>query len=422
MGRRLRRLWPALLILALSVTLIFYDRPGAPNLKIGKWERELTLHKGLDLVGGSHLVFSLDTSSYSGDKTEALKQVEEIMRLRVDSLGVSEPVLQRTAVGDSPAIIVELPGVDNTSKAREIIGQTAQLSFINANGETILTGADVDRADVGFDQTTSKPHVQLTLKESGKEAFAKATREGIGQAIYIALDNQLISAPVVNEEIPNGVAIISGIGEGKSRTEAAEEVRTLTRQINSGALPVPVQLVEEQTVGATLGGNIVRLTLAAGVVAFLAICLFLILVYGLSGIIASITLCIYAGLMLFFIQAIPITLTLAGIAALILSFGSAVDANILIFSRLKEELRHEGDPELAVRQAFNQAWSSVRDSNLASVIISLVLIWFGTGSIRGFAFILLLGVAISISSTLYVSRHLLTYIARTRLGRRLVSK
>ena len=419
--RRWRRLLPGLLIVILITFLVVFDRPGGPNLKIGSWSRELTLHKGLDLVGGSHLVFSLDTSSYTGNKTEALSQVEEIMRLRVDGLGVSEPILQRTTVGNEPAIIVELPGIDDTAKAREVIGQTAQLSFIDSSGNVVLTGADVDRADVTYNQTTSEPQVQLTLKESGKTAFATATKNSIGQPIYIILDDTLISAPTVNEEIPNGIAIISGVGTGQSRTEAAQAVQQLTRQINSGALPVPVKLVEEQTVGATLGGNVVRHTIAAGVVAFIAICLFLVLVYGLAGLVADVTLIVYALLMLFFIQYIPITMTLAGLAALILSFGSAVDANILTFSRLKEELRHESDPELAVRQAFERAWSSVRDSNLASVIISLVLLWFGTGQIRGFALILLLGVAMAIFSTLYVSRHLLTYLARTRLGKRLTS-
>jgi protein-export SecD/SecF family membrane protein len=419
--RRFRRSIPGLLIILMVVLLINFDRPGGPNIKIGSWEREMTLHKGLDLVGGSHLVFALDTSNYSGNKTEALSQVEEIMRLRVDALGVSEPILQRTTVGDENAIIVELPGIDDTAKARSVIGQTAQLMFIDPNGQTVLTGADVDRADVTFNQTTNQPQVQLTLKESGKIAFATATKNNVGQPIYIILDDQLISAPTVNEEIPNGIAIISGIGDGQTRAEAAAEVRQLTRQINSGALPVPVQLVEEQTVGATLGGNVVRHTIAAGVVAFLAICVFLILVYGLAGIVTSLTLVVYALLMLFFIQFIPITMTLAGLAALILSFGSAVDANILTFSRLKEELRHQSDPELAVRQAFERAWSSVRDSNLASVIISLVLLWFGTGPIRGFALILLLGVAMAIFSALYVSRHLLTYLARTRLRRHITT-
>lgn len=420
--RRWRRLLPGLLIAIMIALLVNFDRPGGPNIHVGSWTRELSLHKGLDLVGGSHLVFSLDTSNFSGNKTEALNQVEEIMRLRVDGLGVSEPILQRTMVGNAPAIIVELPGINDTAQAREVIGQTAQLSFIDSSGNTVLTGADVDRADVSYNQTTNEPQVQLTLKDSGKTAFDEATKNGIGQPIYIVLDQTLISAPTVNEEIPNGVAIISGMGQGKSRSEAAQEVQQLTRQINSGALPVPVNLVEEQTVGATLGGNIVRHTVAAGIVAFVAICLFLLMVYGLAGLVADVTLVVYALLMLFFIQFIPITLTLAGMAALILSFGSAVDANILTFSRLKEELRHQSDPELAVRQAFKHAWSSVRDSNLASVIISLVLLWFGTGPIRGFALILLLGVAVAIFSTLYVSRHLLTYLARTKkLGKRLTS-
>lgn len=416
----LKRFLPLFWIILIGMTLIYFALPGSPDLRLGKWQRELRLHKGLDLVGGSHLVYQLDTRNYQGDKEEALSQVLEIIRLRVDALGVSEPVIQRSTVENEPAIIVELPGVDDTAQARDIIGQTAQLTFFDPNSQTILTGADVERADVVFQESTNEPQVQLKLKPKGAEAFAKATRENIGQPIYIALDNDLISAPTVQEEIPNGIAVITGVGRGMNRVEAAQSARQLARQINSGALPVPVNLVEEQTVGASLGSNIVRQTIAAGLVAFTAITVFLLMVFGWAGLVSTMALILYGAAMIFFIQYIPITLTLAGVAGIVLSFGSAVDANILAFSRLREELRQQSDAYLAVKLAFEHSWTSIRDSNLASVIISFVLLWFGTGPIRGFALILLLGVIIAVGTAWGVSRQLLLFMARTKIGKKLI--
>lgn len=417
---RRKRLFNFLLVIVLFVAAAAYARPGGPDFNLKKIHRELRLHKGLDLVGGAQLVYQLQNTSGQSD-TEALDQVVEVMRLRVDALGVSEPVIQKATIGTDPAIIVELPGISDPATARATIGDTAQLTFQTIQGETVITGKDVKKATVIFDQTTQEPQVQLQFNPEGTAAFAKATAANIGQPILIVLDNQIISYPTVQAAITDGNAVITGIGKSApNRTAAISEVTKLTRQINSGALPVPVKLVQERTVGATLGQNTVRNSIFAGTIGFIVIMLLMIILYGWAGVVTSFTLVIYGLLMVLLIQAIPITVTLAGIAGLILSLGVTVDANVLIYERVREELRHGAEIRLALRHGFTKAWDSIRDANLSSVITAVILFWFGTGPIRGFAVILILGVIVGIYCAVTLNRIIMEYLSVTKIAGKLV--
>ncbi len=400
------------------IIALFVNLPISNGFKIGNWQKDLKLHKGLDLVGGTQLVYELKTEGYAGSQDEATSRASEVIRLRVDALGVAEPVIQSTKINGNAAILVELPGIDDTDLARDIIGQTAQLLFMTTDGEVVLTGNEVVDASPTFDQTTNQPNVRLELNAEGGEAFAKATEANIGQPIFILLDNQIISNPVVQEKIPNGVATIT-IGE-QNRTEAVKTVNQLTTQINSGALPVPMELVEERTVGASLGQESVRQSIFAGIVGFTGLLLFMIVVYGLSGLVAVLSLILYTFIMFFFIQLIPITLTLAGIAGIILTLGVTVDANILTFERMKEEVREGKDMSFAVKEGAKRAWSSIRDANYSSLITAVILFYFGTGPIKGFALILIVGVLVGIFSAIYMTRILLNFLLMTRFKDKLI--
>lgn len=420
MNYRQQRLVNFMLVIVVFVAAFIYAKPGGPDFTVGKWQRELRLHKGLDLVGGAQLVYQLQNTSGQSD-TEALDQVVEVMRLRVDALGVSEPVIQKATIGTDPAVIIELPGIADPATARATIGETAQLAFVTTSGETVVSGSDVKKASVGFNQTTNEPEVQLQFNDSGTAAFAQATAANIGQPIFIVLDTTVISAPTVQNAITDGNAIITGIGtNATSRAAAIAEVTKLARQINSGALPVPVKLVQERSVGATLGQDIVRNSIFAGAVGFVVIMLFMIILYGLAGVVTSFTLVLYGLFMAILIQAIPITVTLAGIAGFILSLGVTVDANVLIYERVREELRHGTDMRHALRNGFTKAWDSIRDANLSSVITALILFWFGTGPIRGFAVILLLGVAVGIYCAVTLNRIIMDYLSVTRIADKLI--
>lgn len=408
------------LLFILFGVFLFYTLPGSPDLKVGKFTREMRLHKGLDLVGGSQLTYTVDTTNYDGETKDAVDQVIETMRLRVDALGVSEPNLQTTTLNGQDAIIIELPGIASTDQARQIIGETAQLAFYTINGDEVLSGQDVERASVVFDQTTNEPQVQLELSSEGGDKFATATAENIGQPIIIALDSTPISAPTVQQAITNGRAVITGVGQGLPIRDAVEEVRTLTNQINSGALPVPVHLEEERTVGASLGAATVRHSIFGGLLGFVAILIFMMVNYGLSGFVSAITLVMYGVLMLFAIQFIPITVSLAGIAGIVLSLGVTIDANILILERAREEVRAGKEPALAIRNGFKRAWESIRDANVSSAITAAILFWFGTGPIRGFALILIMGVVLGVISAVNINRVIINYLSTTRLKDKLV--
>lgn len=412
----------ALVIVATYITLPSTIRPNL-DLKIGNFElkRNFDLHLGLDLAGGSQLVFEADMSKIPSDKqSTALTGVRNIIERRVNLFGVSEPTVQTSVFEGKSRIIVELPGISDTTQAISLIGQTAQLIFaeykevLGTKGAspsarlvpTNLTGADLQSASVIFDSQTGKPEVSLQFTTDGGNKFADITGRNVGNPLPIVLDNEVIERPTVQEKITGGKAQITG----SFTTDTAKQ---LAIQLNAGALPVPVNLVQETTVGATLGALSVKESILAGIVGAIMVCLFMILAYGKLGIIADIGLFIFAVITIALYKLIPVTVTLPGIAGFMLSVGMALDGNILIFERFKEEKpKHEFHQALEI--AFGRAWNSIRDAYAATLITCFVLAnpldWSflnTSGPVRGFAITLGLGIFISLFSGIFVSRNLL---------------
>jgi preprotein translocase subunit SecD len=412
----------------ISLPLKFYlfgkniTRPDL-NIKIGNFtlQRNFDLHLGLDLAGGSQLVFEADMSKIPADKqATALNGVKNIIENRVNLFGISEPSVQTSVFEGKDRVIVELPGISDTQQAVNLIGKTAQLVFYefieipatktaSASAKPVatnLTGADLQSAAVVFDNKTGKPAISIQFTKDGGDKFAQITGRNVGKPLPIVLDNQEVSAPVVQGQITGGNAEISGIF-------SIDEAKQLAIQLNAGALPVPVNLIQETTIGATLGATSVRQSVLAGIVGVVMVCLFMILEYGRLGVIADIGLFIFAVITIALYKLIPITITLPGIAGFMLSVGMALDGNILIFERFKEEKpKHEFHQALEI--AFGRAWNSIRDAYAATLITCFVLAnpfdWSflnTSGPIRGFAITLALGIFISLFSGIFVSRNLL---------------
>lgn len=393
------------------------------NFKLGglSLQKKFDLKMGLDLAGGSQLIFEADMSKIPSDKqASALDGVKNVIERRVNLFGVSEPTVQTSVFQGKDRIIVELPGVNDTQTAVNLIGKTAQLLFEEVkdvpgvNGAspsatlvaTDLTGADLQSAQVVFDSQTGKPAISLQFTPEGGNKFATLTEKNIQKPLPIILDGEVISAPIVQGKITGGSAQISG-------TFTVEEAKQLAIQLNAGALPVPVSLVQETTVGATLGAQSVQKSIVAGAVGILIVSLFMILSYGWFGVVADVGLFIFFVITLALYKLIPVTLTLPGIAGFMLSVGMALDSNILIFERFKEEkLKREFHQALEV--SFGRAWNSIRDAYAATLITCFVLAnpldWTflnTSGPIRGFAITLALGIAISLFTGIFVSRNLL---------------
>jgi len=387
------------------------------NLSLGsyKFEKKFDLILGLDLKGGSHLVFEADTTKLSeADKKTALQSLRNVIERRVNLYGISEPNVQTSAFEGKDRVVVELPGVKDTKQAIGIIGQTAQLMFAEVGTEedpsffnpTDLTGADLKSAKVSFDNNTGKPVVQIEFSDEGGKKFAELTKRNVGKPLPILLDNYPVSQPTVQEEITGGSAIISG-------EFTLEQARSLSIQLNAGALPVAVRLVEERSVGATLGAESVAKSIKAGLIGLLMVLTFMIIVYGRLGLIADFALVIFAVLTMALYKLIPVVLTLPGIAGFLLSVGMAVDSNILIFERFKEERAKRKFAD-ALEVSFGRAWDSIRDANIATLVTAFVLanpldfdFLHTSGPVRGFAITLSLGIAISLFTGIVVSRNLL---------------
>lgn len=394
------------------------------------------LKMGLDLSGGTHLVLEADMSRIdSVNRAEVLNSVKEIINRRVDLYGVAEPLIQTAAVGGSSRLIVELPGIKNVDQAIDLIGQTAQLDFRESvtvppeDGQvkatdsalvfmsTDLTGKDLKKAGISFGQggaESGKPVVDLEFTTEGARKFAALTQVNVGKPLAIFLDDQLITAPIVSEAIKDGRAVISGNFDTDSATQ-------LAIQLNAGALPVPVQIIAQTNVSATLGVASINQSLKAGLVGLVVVSLFMLAIYRLPGLIAVVGLIIYGLITLALYRLIPVTLTLPGIAGLILSVGMAVDSNILIFERLKEEKRAGRPPRLALELAFGRAWDAIKDANITTIVVSLILInpfnwqWLNTsGLVRGFALTLLLGVFTSLFTGIFVTRTLMRQFLTNR--------
>lgn len=387
------------------------------------------LKLGLDLAGGSQLVFEADTSKISEDrKKTSLESLRNIIERRVNLFGISEPNVQTSNFQGKDRIVVELPGVKDTKEAQALIGKTAQLVFaevVEIPGEkgatpsaslkfTNLTGADLQEAKVVFDRNTGKPAVSLSFTKEGGDKFAKITGDNVGKPVAIVLDNEVISAPNVQEKISDGNAQISG----NFTTEGAKK---LSIQLNAGALPVPVKVVEERTIGATLGAESIAKSVVAGLVGLGMVMLFMILAYGGLGLVADVGLIVFGVITLALYKLIPVVLTLPGIAGFLLSVGMAVDSNILIFERFKEEKGKHSTIADALEVSFGRAWDSIRDANIATLLTAFILAnpldWnflHTSGPVRGFAITLALGIAISLFTGIIVSRNLLRLFVKEK--------
>ena len=384
-------------------------------------KRDLEPKLGLDLAGGAHLVLGLDMSKIgAGDRQDAADASKEIIEKRVNLFGVTEPVVQAAKVGNEFQVIVELPGVTDVSAALSLIGRTAQLEFKELTGATPsampgaapsdfvptgLTGASLQKAQVTFSSQTGLPQVSLQFNSEGAAKFEEITARNVARPLAIFLDEEVISAPTVQETISGGQAVITG-------QFTTQEAKQLAIQLNAGALPVPVKIAAQQSIGPTLGAESVKKGMTAALVGFGAVSVFMLLNYGLAGFVAILALLLYTGIVLALFKLIPVTLTLAGIAGFILSIGMAVDANILIFERYHEEIRWGNSKFAAIEAGFTRAWSSIRDSNISSLITAFILYWFGTGLVRGFALTLAIGILVSMFSAIFVTKTLMTRLLK----------
>lgn len=366
---------------------------------------------GLDLSGGTHLIYKADVVGIEPSNVdEAMVSLRDTIERRVNLFGVSEPIVQVEKGGvfgneqKEQRLIVELPGITNVEEAVRKIGETPTLEFKLLRSEvedfipTGLSGRQLEKAQIQFDPNfASKPIVALKFNGEGTDLFAKITRENKDRVLGIFLDNVLIEAPYIREEIKGGEAVITG-------NFTLDQARQVVRDLNYGALPMPISLVSTETIGATLGSVALNNGIRASIVGLSLVALFMIIWYRLPGFLATLALSVYMILMLLLFKIIPVTLTVAGIAGFIISIGMAIDANIIIFARLKDELKDGHHFGTALNNAFSHAWSAVRDGQLTTLLSAIVLFWFGTGSVEGFALVLGLGTIISVFSSMVVSK------------------
>ncbi|MDO8522226.1 MAG: protein translocase subunit SecD [bacterium] len=381
---------------------------------------------GLDLSGGTQLTYRAKLDAIQGNTVaDSMSSLRDTIERRVNLFGVSEPIVQTehggTLAGTSEErLIVELPGVTDTQKAIDLIGQTPVLEFrmlkegatppetgvtpenVNTLFEPAsITGRHLTSAQIQFNQSPggipNEPVVALNFNSEGGKIFGDLTKANVGRYFGMFLDGIPISIPVIREAIPDGTAIISG-------NFTAVEAKELARNLSFGALPVPIELVGAETVSGTLGGEAVANGIMAGLWGVGFVALFMIFWYRLPGIVSVVALLLYVVAVLALFKLIPVTLTAAGIAAFILSIGMAVDANVLIFERTREELENGKSSADAIHDGFARAWPSIRDSNISSMITAVILFWFGTSLIKGFALVFGLGVLVSMLTAISVSR------------------
>lgn len=427
----------ALFFLLLGILLGVFDAPQYAarifdsvglnflSSKFSVLSSKIPFRLGLDIQGGTHLVYQADLSNIaSSDYSNSMDAVRDVIERRVNLFGVAEPVVQVEQSGEDRRLIVELAGVKDIGSAIRLIGETPYLEFREERSEeerdkileaqknkermfedpyftpTKLTGKHVKRADVRFDQTAFQPQISLELIDEGAVIFEELTKKNVGKRLAIYLDGAPISAPVVQEAISGGKAQITG-------NFTPESAKALVGRLNAGALPVPINLIAQQSVEASLGQESLNRSLQAALIGFAAVAVFMIFWYRLPGVLAVLALLLYTVLTLAIFKLIPVTITVAGIAGFVLSIGMAVDANVLIFERLKEELRSGKNLEESIREGFGRAWTSIRDSNVSSIITSVILYWLGTSVVKGFALTLIIGILVSMFSAISVTRTLL---------------
>ena len=462
--KRLKTQLLAVLVLIIGVGLGFFvyksepvggHAPAKPHFMTAFFERhQMPFKLGLDLSGGTHLVYEADVSALPKEQvSDSMQVLRNVVEARVSSkqvsgvLGVLEPLIQVKEGGvgaaNSEQLIVDLPGVTDVAQAEATIGQTPTLDFrlksdkpvtvdvkatVDSKGNVTLpaqdpyatfvssglTGRYLKTATVQFDQNTGVPYVSLTFNDEGAKLFGDITGAHIGQQLAIFLDGKPISSPTIQAAITGGQAVISG-------NFTPTEAKALASSLSYGALPVPIHLVSSQLIGPSLGAKAIHAGVYAGILGFLIIALFLILWYRLPGVVAVVALGLYVAITLAIFKLLHVTLSSAAIAGFIISIGVAVDANVLIFERIKEELRAGRTVADAITTGFARAWLSIRDSNISSIITALILFFlFGGTFVRGFAITFLLGVLVSMLSAILISRLFLRSVA-TKEGSRVTN-
>lgn len=392
------------LIVLAAIAVAFFVYPKGWGQKFLPWKL------GLDLVGGSHLVYEADLEKVvDADQDSVLNGLRDVIEKRVNLFGVAEPqvYIARGADTTKAQLIVELAGVTNLSDAIQQIGETPFLDFreVQKNGTTsdpifiptALNGRFVKGATVAFNDNTRSPEVSITFTDEGAKLFEQITEKNVGKPLAIFLDDQLIEMPTVNEKIVGGKAVITG------RFTIAQ-VKQLVERFNAGALPVPIKLINQQTVSSTLGADSLRKVLVAGAIGTLLVILFMILYYGTFGVYSSLALIIYVIINAGIFKLFGVTMTLAGIAGFIITIGMAVDANILIFERVREEAKRGLSKAASVSEGFARAWPSIRDSNTSTMITAVILYFFTSSFVRGFALTLGIGVIVSLFSAITTTR------------------
>ncbi len=391
-----------LIIIAILGLSIFTALKG---FKIGSYEikpMKGLIRQGLDLKGGVYVVYEAQTDKTGKELDQLMEQVVSIFGRRVDSMGLTEPSITRES---GKRVRVELPGVKNAQEAIDMIGKTAQLQFITGDGEVVITGANVVKAQATLGQGNT-PEVSLQLDKEGASKFADVTGKLVSlpnredRIIYIVLDEEVISYPAVSTKIPDGHASITG-------NFTIETASNLAALIRAGALPVELEEIQTSTITATLGENALDRSLQAAKIGVTLVFLFMLVCYRMPGLVASIALLIYILLVIGTMIVLKATFTLPGIAALILSVGMAVDANVIIFERMKEEIRLGKTIRASVDSGFKRAFTSIIDSNITTLISGIILYQFGTGPIKGFAVMLIVGIVASMFTAIIVTRFLL---------------
>ena len=379
--------------IAIIVCFVIFIKPLAFSIK-----------QGLDLQGGTHVVLQAVDTPEAKVNDDAVNRVVKIIERRVNELGLTEPVIQRSG---ADRIIVDLPGVKDPEKAIAMLGKTAMLEFKDISGKTVLTGKDLKDSKAEVTQN-GQSVVGLEFNDEGAQKFAKLTAQNIGQPISILLDGKVLTSPVVQEAITGGRAQISG-------SKNAEEAEQLAVLLRSGSLPVKVELLENRTVGPTLGQDSKDKSLKAFGIGIAGIFVFMLVVFRLAGVITDVVLLLYVMLILAIMKGLNATLTLPGIAGIILSIGMAVDANVLIFERFKEEIRKGRTLRSAMDAGFSRAFVTIFDSNVTTLMASIVLFYLGTGTTKGFAVTLAIGVITSMFTAITVTKYMLRFLIRSNI-------
>ncbi len=453
-GKRLYLL--SILILLAGMGAGFFDFPGYANQgvdrlnakasampflsRLGQIPRipNVPFRLGLDLQGGIHLVYEADLSKIDPAEQDAVMEgLRDVIERRVNFFGVTEPVVQVQEGGGAKRLIVELAGIQDPARAIQIIGETPRLDFREPKAnygeiiennqkffetgegtyedpfqETTLTGRFLKRAGIDFDTTTQTPLITLEFNEEGAKIFEELTARNVSKPLAIYLDGVLLQAPIVQSAISGGRAQITR----DNPPFAIKEVKQIVRELNAGALPVDITMISQTSVGPTLGKISLQQSLRAGVAGLALVAVFMILFYRLPGLVASLALFLYVLFTLAILKGMLVTFTLAGIAGLILSVGMAVDANILIFSRMREELGTGKKFIAALEEGFHRAWPSIRDGNLTTLVVALIMFWFGSSFVQGFALPLAVGIVMSMFSALFITKIFLKLFTNTRFS------